>query len=213
MNQNMRYLFMSRWELLKYACQGDRIAKCCLIIHRSLDWSESEHPRGEGGKFKYNGGSSSSATTGHKRKDVTSEYQKSAKPGKGAVTMRAGYKVKGHQSEIKTANWLRDTFGGDVELIPESHISGEKRPDMFWRDQNWEVKEVSSVSAADYAVRKALKQIGNQGGIIIRCPASGVSVEKAQEVIDHRIQRSSKGKIDVILLQGEKLIGISRNKE
>lgn len=213
---------MSRWNQSRIAHDHNhsdqRLARLCLL----LDYEgQKREANGQFGTGKKAGGASSSKpqkASSHpspsvKRTDVTSEYQRMAKPGKGHVTMEAGYKTKRHAAEIETAHWLRDTFGGDVQLIPESSTSGVKTPDIRWRGQNWEVKDISTVNAADTAVRKALSQLNGSGGVILRCTSKAVSASTIRGVVDKRIRRSYKGDVDIMIVSDGKMIEVSRHKK
>lgn len=217
----LRIARMSRWNQSRIAHDRNnsdrRIARLCLIMDYE---GQRREANGQFGKGKKAGGTNSSkpqkATAQPsptvKRSNVTAEYHRTAKPGKGHVTMGKGYIIKGHKAEIETAHWLRDTLGGDVELIPEAPSEG-KRPDMFWRSQNWEVKDISSVTAADAAVRKALSQLNGPGGIILRCPSVSVPIRDLRDVINRRIERSHKGDVDVMIIRNGRLIDVTRHKK
>ena len=60
--------------------------------------------------------------------DVTQEYLDSATPGQGTITYEEGYKQGRHRDEIEKAEWLRDTFGGDIRLLRESSEKNQDTP-------------------------------------------------------------------------------------
>lgn len=64
--------------------------------------------------------------------DVTKEYEKNAAPKMGSILFDNGYTSKHHTEEIRIAEWLHDTYGGDITLVAESRDRGEKRPDYIW---------------------------------------------------------------------------------
>lgn len=133
--------------------------------------------------------------------DVTGEYERTAKPGKGKVTREAGYVEKKHEQEISTADYLHKTFGGDIELRAESKALGAKTPDYTWRGRYWELKTVTTEKSANSAVRHAVEQIsGKPGGIILDYQNNEVSVEKVLETAVSRLKRSGYKEVDLIIL-------------
>lgn len=145
--------------------------------------------------------------------DVLKEYRRTATPEQGSITYDDGYKHARHTDEIKTAQWLHDTLGGDIVLLQEN-LGGAKKPDYIWREKFWELKNITSDKAADSAVRGALKQIvGNPGGIILDCGENEIGIAALQAVIDARISRSSKFTVDVFVLQRNELLAAWRYKK
>lgn len=50
-----------------------------------------------------------------------------------------------NSDEIKVANWLNDTFGGKIKLIPSftainNYRNGVSSPDFIWNDEKWDLK-------------------------------------------------------------------------
>lgn len=145
--------------------------------------------------------------------DVTAEYLCFAAPGEGAVTYEDGYQVKGHQDEIKTAEWIHHTFGGDVKLLKESTQRGVKMPDYVWRGQNWELKTARSVNGADKSVQHAMKQIqDNPGGVILNL-LEVVDMPTLERQLFGRFLRSDMKRIDVMILSKNELVKILRYKK
>lgn len=100
--------------------------------------------------------------------DVTQEYLCSAMPGKGAVMYDIGYDLQHHGPEIDFAQWLHDTFGGDIYLLNEVNQDKISTPDYIWRGKSWDLKTTSTEKSANGAIRHGLKQIyDNPGGIIL----------------------------------------------
>ena len=148
---------------------------------------------------------------GIKVTDVTEQYVRAATPGKGDVNCDDGYHINGHQEEIKAANWLRNTFGGNVRLLKESKEHGSKTPDFLWNERSWELKGVTSLNSIDRAVREAAKQIqDNPGGIILNLLDTAQSSEAIENAILQRARRINLDTIDVLLLSDGSLIRILR---
>lgn len=146
-------------------------------------------------------------------RDVTREYLEAATPGVGSVTQDDGYKVGKHAAEIKMAQWLHETLGGDIRLLQEN-LGGPQKPDYEWNTKAWELKTISSEKAAESAVRGALKQIAeNPGGIVLDCQMEKLSMNTLAEIVKSRIERSGKFPVDVLVVYGESLEKALRYKK
>ena len=145
--------------------------------------------------------------------DVLDEYVRSKTPGQGTISFDEGYSRAHHADEIKTAQWLHDTLGGDIVLLQEN-LGGAKKPDYIWRGKFWELKNITSDKAADSAVRGALKQIAETpGGVILDCGENEIEISALQAVIDARISRSGKFPVDVLVLHRKGLLAALRYKK
>lgn len=146
--------------------------------------------------------------------DITQEYFSSAHPGIGNIVFDKGYDKQRHVNEIITAQWIHDTFGGDITLQAESLLSGEKTADYRWNGKLWDLKNTSSEKAADSALRKGLKQINtNPGGIILDYGNKMPDIEKLDKIIESRMKRSSPLVADVIIKSENNVIKIIRHKK
>lgn len=155
-----------------------------------------------------------SVPTPLRTENVTEEYQRAATPGQGTVTYEDGYQIKGHHDEIKMADWIHRTFGGDIKLLAESKVQGDKTPDFLWNGRFWELKGVTSKNSIDRAVREAAKQIrAIPGGIILDISASDLSIEEIEAAIGQRIPRIALDSVDALLVAGEQLEKILRYKK
>lgn len=145
--------------------------------------------------------------------DVTAEYLYFATPGEGAVTYEEGYQIKDHQDEIKIAEWIRRTFGGDVRLLKESTQRGVKMPDYVWRERNWELKTAHSINGADKSLQHAMKQIqDNPGGVILNL-LEVVDMPTLERQLLGRFLRSDRKRLDVMILSKNELLKILRYKK
>lgn len=145
--------------------------------------------------------------------DVMQDYQHSATPGQGKVEFADGYKVGGHQSEIATANWLRDTFGGDIRLLKEAEAESVSTPDYIWRGKNWELKGASSINTADKQLQKAIKQISARPGGVILDITGSIDMDALETQLLRRFQRSRTAGFDLMLLQDGELLRILQYKK
>ncbi len=90
----------------------------------------------------------------------------------------------------------------------------EKTADYTWRDKLWELKEPSSVKAADDRIRSGLKQIrNNSGGIILDFHGNEIDMQMLIDVINNRARRSSIKAFDVMIVQRNRVIAIFRYKK
>lgn len=145
--------------------------------------------------------------------NVTEEYVKSARPGEGSISYADGYKIKGHQDEVDTANWLHQTFGGDVILLTESSERGVKMPDYIWRKAKWELKSVHSVNGADKSLQHAIKQIQDDPGGVILNLLEELDMPTVERQILGRFLRSDIQMLDVMILYKGNIVKIIRHKK
>lgn len=133
--------------------------------------------------------------------DVSDEYSRTSRPGTGSVKQEAGYKRDRHEQEISMADYLHDTFGGDITLCAESTSVGVKTPDFMWGGKMWELKTLTTEKSANSAVRQAVKQISaNPGGIILDYQDHDISVEEVLKATRSRLKRSGIKEADVLIL-------------
>lgn len=148
-------------------------------------------------------------------KDVTEEYFRRAAPGKGALTYEDGYKTGRHHAEIKIAEWLHSTFGGDITLLKEAKVDSVKRPDYLWNNTLWELKGANSVSAADKRLQHGIKQIkDNPGGVILNV-LEDVDIASMERQLTRRFCRpeSEIDTLDLMILSKGNLVKILRYKK
>ena len=146
--------------------------------------------------------------------DVLEEYLRTAKPGQGSITYDKNYNRSKHTAEIKTAQWLHNHLGGDIELLTEVNENNRKTADYLWRGRLWELKNVSSINAADQAMRQAMKQIAqNPGGILMELAGKEISNKDFYIQLNRRFQRGELSEFDVLFLHDGKIIGANRYKK
>ena len=147
--------------------------------------------------------------------DVLEEYLRTASPGHGSITYGDGYDQTRHVSEIRTAQWLHDTLGGDIELLNESSVEGEKRPDYIWNGKLWDLKTASSEKSANSSIRHGLQQIReNPGGIILNFGSTEYDSAVLWPVVDKRMQwNHSDADIDILVISNDQLSGAKRYKK
>jgi len=67
------------------------------------------------------------------------------------------------KAEIATANLLVVTFGEPIKFLKEANIQGQRTPDIFWRERNWEIKNPveNGKRTIENAIQHASKQSSN----------------------------------------------------
>ncbi len=145
--------------------------------------------------------------------DVTKQYFNGATPGKGKFLIDEGYVEGLHSDEIKTAELLHKTLGGDIVLLRESNADHEKTADYIWNEKLWDLKSTSTAKAANSAIRHGLQQIrGNPGGIILNYNKNEVIMEEVINVIERRMQWCNLEEVDIMIIADEKIKKILRYK-
>lgn len=146
--------------------------------------------------------------------DVTDMYLRSAKPKRGKVTYDAILEKTESSDEIKTARWLRDTFGGDVHVrqeIPDSE--GIKYCDFIWRSKLWELKSPKRSKSPEQLVETALKQIRKSpGGIILDYQSDDFDLDRVINGARRRLLTAGFN-VDLMILHKGKLICVKRYKK
>ncbi|MBR0148549.1 MAG: PriCT-2 domain-containing protein [Lachnospiraceae bacterium] len=140
--------------------------------------------------------------------DVTDEYLNNAKPNSGSVNYEDGFVKRLYPDEIRVAEWIHKTFGGDVLLLTEGYV---ERPDYNWNDKLWDLKFPEKEKSIGKRIQKGLSQIyDNPGGIIVDSQKLDISTERLEQIITGRMKTSLKHQADVIIIDGDKLIKIIR---
>lgn len=147
--------------------------------------------------------------------DVTQEYLNAAAPGQGSITYEDGYQTKNHQDEIKMAQWLLRTFGGDIRLLREAKTESTKRADYMWRNALWELKGAHSINAADKRFQHAIKQIqDNPGGFILNVLEDMDMVTLERQLTRRFYREESKiNALDLMILSKGNLVKVLRYKK
>lgn len=142
-------------------------------------------------------------------KDVTAEYRKNAKPGRGRIIEGPGYKIddspKG-KLERSTAEWLVSTFGGNVTMNKQTNAKGEdgRNPEYTWNGKSWELKEPErpTLNSMKNNLREGLHQIReNPGGVLMDITKCGASFDLAVRGVTERARQSAHFDVDVIIIK------------
>lgn len=146
--------------------------------------------------------------------DILGEYLRTATPGRGSITYDEGYNRTRHAAEIKTAQWLHDTLGGDIVLLQETGGLFEKTPDFLWRNKGWELKSTTTEKSADSALRSALKQIqDNPGGVILNYNDNDVEIDAVLDTVKRRLIRQEQCNADILIIHRNELKAALRYKK
>lgn len=145
--------------------------------------------------------------------DVIEEYRQSATPGDGIMSVPSKRKRK--NNEYQNMKLLHAVFGGDIEMLEESNVPGEKNPDYLWRGKLWEEKEpkAHTQNAVDKNLREALRQImKNPGGVVLDIGDSEMQIDELERTVYARLKRSANFHCDVIIVRNGKIKKIWRYK-
>ena len=143
--------------------------------------------------------------------DVTKEYAEKAKGQDAQISYEDGYRQTKHKNEIHAAEWLMETFGGNITLLRENKEYGMKTPDFLWCGATWELKDISSdkYRTIDRRIQKACEQIrenliqGKRGGIMLDFTESKLAMESIKQyVIQSAGTRTTRGTTDMIIKKG-----------
>lgn len=136
--------------------------------------------------------------------NIKKEYQKSASPGEGVVSLYNGIDTKRKAEEISDAHWIHRVFGGDITLIDDRGNS--KSADYLWRGKLWERKGFSTTkfSTIDDKIRKADKQISeNRGGILLDFSKSPLDLRTIARYVCDSATRRISAPTDIIVKKGD----------
>ena len=123
--------------------------------------------------------------------DISEELSGKAEKGSFHADNSATYSADTHRAEIKVADMLARTFGGDITLKTEANKDKVKTPDFEWDGKDWELKTCTSEKSADSAMRKAIKQISpNPGGIVLDYGDHDVNMGTLEDVVTRRFLRN-----------------------
>ena len=154
-------------------------------------------------------------TTPKKRGNVANvidDYMFKATPGVGQYVVEPGYERNGsHADEKAIAQFLYQTYGGDITLRTEKNVYNVGDPDYEWRGKLWELKTPESNSKVNKRVQKALRQIAaNPGGVIVDITKLTLSEADAWQQIESRMAISNKASTDIMLIRKGAVLGIRR---
>ena len=142
-------------------------------------------------------------------KEILGENEVISNSGKrGKVLFDSGYKKGENRDEIDAANWLAKSLGGEVTLLTKKY--DKKSPDYKWDGKLWDLKTPQGASGVDKLIHQGIYQIfENPGGILLDCSSPNIDIERAIELAQHRLNRSSKsGTEQVIVMRNGNLITV-----
>lgn len=86
--------------------------------------------------------------------DIFPQMTSMAMPGTGTILANSNVPY----DDWQTAEWLHDTFGGNIQCLMEDSTIG-KMPDAIWNGQYWEFKSPSTINAIDTRIKRAKGQL------------------------------------------------------
>lgn len=106
------------------------------------------------------------------------------------ISVEKGFRISKNQKEIENAEWLINTFGGEITLLTKTD---RLRPDYLWNGELWDLKTPEGISgnSVDKLVHHGMKQIiSNPGGILLNLEQEDIDLERAIDIAKRRIIRS-----------------------
>ena len=144
--------------------------------------------------------------------DVTLEYTGNANPKIGVLRREDGFKEKDHSNEINVAEFLFNTFGGEIVLLKET--IEDENPDYRWNNRLWDLKSPNGTGNLGKLLKKGLSQIfKNPGGIVLDISSLKTDTTRIEHIITERMQTSLKHSVDVMIIRRNKLIKVLRYKK
>lgn len=152
-----------------------------------------------------------STPNSHKIKDV--EYFEDAKGNKYYVDGK-NVVLDYSESEKNVANWLKETFGGEIYMLPRINIpEGIQTADYLFRGEKWDLKEIKSTgkNVLDNRVNGLKKQANN---FIFDISNTTISIKEIKNQIDKFYESPNRKWINkIMLIKNQKLICIYIRKK
>lgn len=152
-----------------------------------------------------------STPNSHKKKDA--EYFEDAKGNKYYVDGK-NVVLDYSESEKNVANWLKETFGGEIYMLPRINIpEGIQTADYLFRGEKWDLKEIKSTgkNVLDNRVNGLKKQANN---FIFDISNTTISIKEIKNQIDKLYESPNRKWINkIMLIKNQKLICIYIRKK
>ena len=117
-------------------------------------------------------------------------------------------------SEKNVANWLKETFGGEIYMLPRINIpEGIQTADYLFRGEKWDLKEIKSTgkNVLDNRVNGLKKQANN---FIFDISNTPISIKEIKNQIDKLYESPNRKWINkIMLIKNQKLICIYIRKK
>ncbi|MBR4236432.1 MAG: hypothetical protein IKR85_10305 [Clostridia bacterium] len=148
----------------------------------------------------------------NKYSGLVEDYEFKKTPGRGTYTIQQNVPRDGsHDDEIRMAEFLHRTYGGDMTVREESKVRNVKNPDYEWRGKLWDLKTPKSNKKVNERVHSGLKQIAeNPGGVIVDISKLTLTEAEAWAQVEDRMQSSNKATVDIMLYKNGNVLGIKR---
>lgn len=152
-----------------------------------------------------------STPNSHKIKDA--EYFEDAKGNKYYVDGK-NVVLDYSESEKNVANWLKETFGGEIYMLPRVNIpEGIQTADYLFCGEKWDLKEIKSTgkNVLDNRVNGLKKQANN---FIFDISNTTISIKEIKNQIDKLYESPNRKWINkIMLIKNQKLICIYIRKK
>lgn len=157
---------------------------------------------------------------------ITNELLNKATPNSHKVTERKYFEYKGTKYEVdgknvvldysehekEIAEWLEDTFGGEIYMIPRiNYPEGISTPDYLWNSEYWDLKEIKGNSKQIFyhAVYKKKRQSSN---FIFDVSSSKLSLEEVIDQIDSLYKRTDVPFVNKIIVKKNNIFLVFKRK-
>lgn len=152
-------------------------------------------------------------STPNSRKIKDAEYFEDAKGNKYYVDGK-NVVLDYSESEKNVANWLKETFGGEIYMLPRINIpEGIQTADYLFRGEKWDLKEIKSTgkNVLDNRVNGLKKQANN---FIFDISNTTISIKEIKNQIDKLYESPNRKWINkIMLIKNQKLICIYIRKK
>lgn len=160
--------------------------------------------------------------------DITEEWTENAVPGSGKIEELGAFTVNGisyivdginvkqnnSKRELEVAKILQDTFGGDIQFVPEVNgkYSNVKTPDYIYNGDKYDLKEIRGMSKD--ALRNAIhKKAGQAENFIIDVTESKLELDEINRQAENVFISYNTGFVKtIILLKGQRIIRVLKRK-
>lgn len=131
----------------------------------------------------------------------------------GLLTHDAACEDGEHEDELKFAEWVHNTLGGDIHVRKEANQQNVKDPDYMWNGKLWNLKTVSTEKAANTAVQRGIDQIKhNPGGVMLDYNTNRVNLSTLELILDRRMKWYHDITADIMVVSNNEVVKVYRYK-
>lgn len=159
--------------------------------------------------------------------DMTQEWSDKATPNSHEVKDRNYFEYEGTKYEVdgknvvldyskhekEIAEWLENTFGGEIYMIPRiNEPNGIETPDYLFKQEYWDLKEITG--NGKHTLDSALKKKKNQSqNFIFDISSSEMSVETAQKQIELIMSNKDRQWVKKIIIKKNEIVKVYKKRD